>query len=571
MNHHVRRSLEERLGQGLVALWQSSQGLLWVTALAAGLVLGLRQAGQFEPYELATFDQFMRWRSPDAPDDRIMVVGVTTQDLQYYSQPLSAEVMIDVLAVLDAADPAAIGLAFPWTENDRLPDLLAMSDRLVVSCQVSPQSPTSPLPSTVHRDRLGVVNLPQDLDGVVRRAWIGLVPPSAPSPMASDRLSPCQNPAEPLSSLSVQVATQYLQRQGVDVISQTNGLIQLGAIALPPLSANAGSYQRTEISGYQLMLNYRSPDAIEQVSLTDVLTGQVPLSRFRDRVVLIGPVLPAAAQFATPHSHRSRQPMSAVMIHAQATSQLLSAALGQRPLIWFWSNGVEGIWIIVWAGVGGSLASWLQYPRRWAIAAVLSMGVLWGIGFGLFLQAGWIPIIAPATAFLLAGVGMLVMEHSAARATTAETPKDEREEISGAHPDRDRPSPQPTALSIHPSTSSPSLPSDERDVTKPGNDVTVVPGGARPSIETVEPVVGAIGAPTVMDGKQAQPSRQSKAEILTSSTTLPASTVKSAPSPSAPPSCVDPASSPTPSVLPTPPDRSAIEAAEAFLRRLQAQ
>ncbi len=55
--------------------------------------------------------------------------------------------------------------------------------------------------------------------------------------------------------------------------------------------------------------------------------------------------------------------MPGVLIHATATSQILSAALDGKGLFWYWDEGQEILWIAVWSLVGGCLA-W-RSKNRW--------------------------------------------------------------------------------------------------------------------------------------------------------------------------------------------------------------
>uniref|UniRef100_A0ACD5GU45 CHASE2 domain-containing protein n=1 Tax=Desertifilum tharense IPPAS B-1220 TaxID=1781255 RepID=A0ACD5GU45_9CYAN len=79
-----------------------------------------------------------------------------------------------------------------------------------------------------------------------------------------------------------------------------------------------------------------------QVTLTQVLEGQIEPEWVRDRAVLIGvTVLSIDDAFYTPYSATLRQihRMPGVTLHAQIVSQLLDVVLEDRPLLWDWPKG----------------------------------------------------------------------------------------------------------------------------------------------------------------------------------------------------------------------------------------
>jgi CHASE2 domain-containing sensor protein len=103
--------------------------------------------------------------------------------------------------------------------------------------------------------------------------------------------------------------------------------------------------------------------------------------------------------------------MAGVLLHAQMVSQLLDAAMEGRSLFWFWSEWVEALWIATWAAIGGALAWYVRQPMVLALSGALLLLSLAAIGFGLFLQHGWIPLAAPA--FAATATGGLVIAYRA--------------------------------------------------------------------------------------------------------------------------------------------------------------
>lgn len=150
------------------------------------------------------------------------------------------------------------------------------------------------------------------------------------------------------------------------------------------------------------MLNYRSKNrSVRLVTLADVLEDRINPDWMRDRIIYVGYLTPQAGDdFYTPYSHGqlNNQKMPGVTIHAQTTSQILSAVLDHRPLIWSWPNSVESLWAFVWALTGGMLAWYVRRPLRLSMAVVALAGGIYIICLLMMLLGGWIPLVPPIIA-----------------------------------------------------------------------------------------------------------------------------------------------------------------------------
>ena len=145
------------------------------------------------------------------------------------------------------------------------------------------------------------------------------------------------------------------------------------------------------------------------------LNDQVPKNWGRDRIVMVGAVGESFNDnFFTPFSGGlfiSPEPMPGVEIHAQLTSQILSAALNNRPLISTLSEPLELLWILFWSGVG-SLIFWQgRYANRRrhflilkAVGVIVAVAVLVGITYIAFINSWWLPVVSPFVALVASGV-----------------------------------------------------------------------------------------------------------------------------------------------------------------------
>jgi CHASE2 domain-containing sensor protein len=101
--------------------------------------------------------------------------------------------------------------------------------------------------------------------------------------------------------------------------------------------------------------------------------------------------------------------ISGVFLQAQMVSHILSAVLDGRPLMWWWSGWVEALWIWGWALLGGILSWRILQPLHIGLAIVTALLILFTICFGIFTQAGWIPLVPPTLALVSCAVVLKIL------------------------------------------------------------------------------------------------------------------------------------------------------------------
>jgi len=89
--------------------------------------------------------------------------------------------------------------------------------------------------------------------------------------------------------------------------------------------------------------------------------------------------------------------MPGVMLHAHATSQLLSAALDGRGGLWDLPEVVEVLWIIL--GATGGAYCGHQVTRCWWLGLLGGGVVLVGVPLGVLAAGGWMPMVPAGVAF----------------------------------------------------------------------------------------------------------------------------------------------------------------------------
>lgn len=398
----------QKLRRKLLSKRRGLTGVFAMSLVVTSLLVGVRQLGILQSIELKAFDHTMRSRPAELPDSRLLVVEVTESDIQAQKKELrpgtslSDASLARLLGILESYQARAIGLDiyrdFPVDkEYPNLAKQMQQSDRFFVICQISePKSnyPGIAPPPEIPVDRQGFSTFVPDPDGVVRRHLVAMTPPAS---------SPCT----PRHAFSTKLAIRYLEEQGISPKTTTDGYLQLGSTVFKRLQFPAGGYRNIDLWGHQVLLNYRSHRSpqqfVEQVTLTQVLSGQLDPNAVKDKIVLIGVTAPSRNDyFATPYS-RGQKDMPGVSLQAQMISQILSAVLDHRPLLWVWSEWSETLWIWSWSFFGGLLFWCFRAWLRLALVAI-ALFILYGLCCNLLIRGGWVPLIPPALALVSTGI-----------------------------------------------------------------------------------------------------------------------------------------------------------------------
>jgi CHASE2 domain-containing sensor protein/predicted Ser/Thr protein kinase len=369
-------------------------------------ILGIRELKLLQSWELKTYDQMLLLRPKEKPDPRILLVTVTEDDVRKYKWPLSDSTINQLLAKLQSYKPRVIGLNIYRSSQTNLAASLQNQNNIISVCAFSSVgTPEIAPPPNFLIDNVGFTDLVIDGDGIVRRSLLFA---------HSEKDTKCTTSF----SFATLMAISYLEKEGIEpdysdeqnvkFVHPQNPYLKT---SFPVLNSNSGSYQRVDAGGYQIMLNYRYPDSLAQeVTLTQVLNGNINPNLVKDRLVIIGTKTPSLHPgFYTPYSALPNQSarMSPVLIHAQAISQIIAAVLDGRPLIWYFPDWAEVVWIWVWAFTGAALAWQLRHPLILVVVGGTTISGLVGICASLFLQAGWIPMVPPALALVFSGIGIM--------------------------------------------------------------------------------------------------------------------------------------------------------------------
>ncbi|NET31678.1 MAG: adenylate/guanylate cyclase domain-containing protein [Cyanothece sp. SIO1E1] len=399
----MRQQLKQRFWQ-----WR---GIAWITPGIGTLVLLLRFSGLLQAWEWSAFDQYMRLRPQLPVDDRIVIVGIDEADVERLGQGIiSDQVYAEVIEKLKAQQPRAIGLDIYRNlpvepGHAELVQVFESTPNLVGVQKVvgdAGREAVGPSPTLQAQGRVGSNDLIIDPDDKIRR---GLVYVNTPA-------------GDTIFSFGFYLALLYLAEEGIKPETLEADRWRLGHATFLPFAANDGGYVRSDAGGYQLLLNYRGPSqSFEIVSLTDVLTDQLPSAWGRDRVILIGGVGESFQDlWSTPYSSTLLslpKRISGVELHAHFISQIISAAMEGRPLLQTWSEPVEWLWIFVWSGIGTLLVWQFRRPEKGYQPQLHKLGLvsftistLLGSTYIAFVWGWWIPLVPALVAFAGSGIAV---------------------------------------------------------------------------------------------------------------------------------------------------------------------
>ncbi len=415
------------------SIWRNRYLLLRTSILTTAVVMGLRLLGILQPFELEAFDRLMRHRPYEQPDQRLLIIQATPEDIggqaekPKHNASLSEEMLVRLLEKLKQYEPIAIGLDiyrdFPVEPTHHELTTYLKQQNLFGICKVrdAEAGDTEGIapPPEIPSERLSFSDAVADTDGIIRRHLLSM--------KSNDPTDSCTAK----NNLSFLLALYYLHQQGIYWEYNDKQELQIDApdsnqkIVLKGLTSLTGGYSKLDARGRQILLNYRSlpsPKSIAHtVSVNDFLHERIPAEtekELKHRLVLVGiagPINSSADYWLTPYSatqpnHEKKIP--GLFIQAHMVSQILSTVLDNRPLIWVLPLWSEILWILGWSVIGGVLACQIYQPQRLVIATGLALGTLYGVCYLFILQGGWMPFIPSAIVLVLNEGGIALVKLS---------------------------------------------------------------------------------------------------------------------------------------------------------------
>ena len=405
---------------------------VFLTSLGVTIFMFIaRLLGIMQPLELAAYDQVARLRPNEPQDERFLMVDVDPESIDRMNEnpkyqqgrgSIADAAVDDLLKILSPNQPSMISLDFirNFPAEGGLGKRLRETTNFIALCKNSyinergQNIPGFKHPPEVPLERVGFSDLvDDDSQGArfVRRHYM----------MQKSEPKYC-NVQE---ALSLVIARLYLEAKGHKYISPLNPETReydqdmaFGKTAIPLLTGNGGGYSgfnNNQLQGYQTMLKYRvyQGDADKfapRVNILDVLNNKVPAEKIKNRIILVGFTdrqFRQADYWNTPYGD-----VPGVTLHGQMISQILSAVLDNRPLIWWWPFDYEIPWIFGWSLVGGIVCWRLNRTSYLVMGMVGSVAVLYtACAVIMVSQSGWVPLVPPALSLIATGSGVIYLTY----------------------------------------------------------------------------------------------------------------------------------------------------------------
>lgn len=370
-----------------------------------------RNLGWTQPMEMFFYDCLIRLRPPEPIDKRIVIVGLTEEDIENLAQlPISDSTLAQLIDNIRKYNPRVIGMDLhrnvaTGSGYHRLKSVIQSTPNLVgveKTNQGSFDFPTiPPNPAIAQNGMSSASDFIVDSGDVVRRGYLYV---------SKSSLS-----QEQLPSFGLKVALQYLEQEGIKPTSSgdKNHYLKLGSAVFSRLRSNQEFYQQEDIDNYQVIVNFRSTNSpFRTISFSDILNERIERDLIKDKIVLIGAFAPTLGDnFFTPESRKAinfQDETFGVEIHAHQTSQIISATLNDRKIIKLLPSVIETCWVLVWIVIPSTIVIMKVTPHKnisnlwfnyvsFDLLAFISIILL---GYLLLLTGYWIPLAHPIIALI---------------------------------------------------------------------------------------------------------------------------------------------------------------------------
>jgi diguanylate cyclase (GGDEF)-like protein/PAS domain S-box-containing protein len=378
--------------------------IITASSVAACLII-LRSFGLLQFLEWSVLDKFFKSRPEEAVEKRITIVEIDEASLRDIGDwPIPDGEIAKGLRKLQIYQPRVIGLDIYRDlpvgsgHSELIKVYKSMPDLIGIQLLAKDKNANVAPPKELdENDQVGFNNIVLDSDGKVRRMSLY---------WHQDNLEH--------KSFSLKVALKYLQYE--DIIPRKDnfnpGYLRLGKTTFIPFKSNDGSYVNGDDKGYQILSNFPKPACqskvgecrrFQRVSFRDILANRVAPELIRNKIVLIGSTAPSLQDYVLiPYSSNligAAQPIAGVELQAYFISELISAAKQGRPLLKFWSEIQEILWIVCWAYVGVAIRWGVRHNLATILIILFFCICLAGASYGAFLFGWWIPFVPALLSF----------------------------------------------------------------------------------------------------------------------------------------------------------------------------
>ncbi|MEO1430556.1 MAG: CHASE2 domain-containing protein [Cyanobacteria bacterium J06632_19] len=383
---------------------------LWLRAAPPGIIVLLvvmliRMVGGMQSSEWMFLDIMLRLRPKESLDERVLIVGIDTKDIELVNQyPIPDGKIAELLTKLQSYKPRAIGLDIfknvpvkPGSEQ--LTRLLQENTNIIGIEKIFPPGEVPPH-KALPQQQVGFVDLFNDEDSKNRRYLL-----YTPNP---------QNLEEDKYSLALRLVTQYFKAEGTNLETgkKDPNAIMIRSKELPRITnKNFGGYIDVDDGGLSILMNFRnSYKPFRVVSLRQILNGTVNPEWLRGSIVLVGNRNSSAGDIfytSAVLTLKLKGQIYGVDYHAHAVSEILSYVIDNRPILDSWGEIEEYIWIIIWGFLPIALGRMTQSVWNNLLSVGVAVIILLGCSYAmLWLWGIWIPIAPNLLILAVNGVGL---------------------------------------------------------------------------------------------------------------------------------------------------------------------
>ncbi|MGA9381506.1 MAG: CHASE2 domain-containing protein, partial [Phormidium sp.] len=397
--------------------------LMLSSLTVTGLIMGVRYLGWLQNWELSAFDWLMRSRPGEVIDSRLLVIEITEQDIKKYvgdrykKSSIRDATLAKVIEKLQKYQPRLIGLDLhryqprPPGRKEFIEQLQKNQNILLVcfsQSSINQYKDFSPLPELQHqiKEKFGFSDLQDtDTNNYVRRQVFHF----------DSNLNPYNSTCTTPYSFSFYLAKRFLEIEGTTLRLNQNEEWQTEKVVFKKLATRTGGYQNLDGKSNQILINYRSPWGQQKISkslsLTQLLEAETDSQLkqlVNNKIVLVGYTAPIAKDdFNTPYGS-----IPGVWVHAHQLSQIISAIIDDRPLLWVlpqWGNFQWGdlIWVAIWSITGSLLAGKFRNILILICFNSLAILVLYQISLATLILGGWLPFV-PSVLSLFSTQGLII-------------------------------------------------------------------------------------------------------------------------------------------------------------------
>lgn len=387
-------------------------------------IISLQLTGTLQFMECAILDQWFAARPGEPADSRIVIVTIDENDIsRFKSWPIDDRTLAQLLNKIKQQQPAVIGLDLyrnlpvePGHQEllevyESTPNLIGIQK--ILSNNNGPV--VEPPPVLATRDQIAACDLVLESDGKVRRYLLAVRDKSK---------------TKTYLTLGAKLALTYLEKQNIkQIYDGKKQALKLGKAKFVPMEDSEGGFVRVDVGGYQILANFRnSHSSVTKIPLLDVLENRVPSNLMTGKVVLVGSVAESLSErFYTPFTRDVNTAWSGVELHADLTSQVLSAALDSRQLLRGISEHLGWLWIFFWSSVGATIGWGVKirlnrfYFKKHRVSEVVTQcssliftisillpGAILSLllsAYSLFLSGWWVNVVAPLLGLTSATLG----------------------------------------------------------------------------------------------------------------------------------------------------------------------